>query len=317
MHTPWDLRLFVTLAAATAATPVFGQTIGSAVGSSNSASQRASSVPDFSGIWGYLFCCGFEQPPSGPGPVTNRTRLRTGPQIGVSSQFQFVGEYTNPILKPEAADVVKKFGDVELKGEPHGTPRNQCWPEGVPFVFSNHGMLMIQQPHQITILYDEDHQVRHIRMNEPHSARVTPSWYGESIGHYEGDTLVIDTIGIKRGPFAMIDWFGTPYTGALHVVERYRLLDYEATQAAEERGERELVHQQASSGGFARNPEYKGKGLQLQFTVEDSGVFTMPWTAMINYRRPLGGWPEVVCAESIQWYPGTNAAAPAADKPDF
>jgi hypothetical protein len=45
-------------------------------------------------------------------------------------------------------------------------------------------------------------------MNQPHPAQVTPSWYGDSVGHYEGDTLVIDTIGVKTGPFAVVDWFG-------------------------------------------------------------------------------------------------------------
>jgi hypothetical protein len=67
-------------------------------------------------------------------------------------------------------------------------------------------------------------------MNVPHRAPVTPSWYGDSVGHYEGDTLVFDTVGVKIGPFAMVDFYGTPYTQALHVVERYRLLDYEAAK---------------------------------------------------------------------------------------
>jgi hypothetical protein len=69
-------------------------------------------------------------------------------------------------------------------------------------------------------------------MNQPHPAQVAPSWYGDSVGRYEGDTLVIDTVGIKVGPYSMIDLYGTPYTNALHVVERYRLLDYEATKGA-------------------------------------------------------------------------------------
>ena len=72
-------------------------------------------------------------------------------------------------------------------------------------------------------------------MNQPHPAHVTPSWYGDSVGHYEGDTLVIDTVGIKVGPFAMVDLYGTPHTPALHVVERYRLLDYEAAKEGLER----------------------------------------------------------------------------------
>ena len=91
-------------------------------------------------------------------------------------------------------------------------------------------MQMFQQPNSITILY-EWNDVRHVRMNEPHRVQMTPSWYGDSIGRYEGDMLVIDTVGIKADrPFAMVDQFGTPYTTALHVVERYRLIDYEAAK---------------------------------------------------------------------------------------
>ena len=99
---------------------------------------------------------------------------------------------------------------------------------------------MLQQPDKITILYNEDHEVRWVRMNEPHPAHVTPSWHGDSVGHYEGDTLVIDTVGNKTDrPFAMIDLFGTPFTEGLHVVERYRLLDYEAAKDGLERGSKE------------------------------------------------------------------------------
>jgi hypothetical protein len=69
---------------------------------------------------------------------------------------------------------------------------------------------------------------------------MTPSWYGDSIGRYEGDVLVIDTVGIKADrPLAMVDQFGTPYTTALHVVERYRLIDYEAAKEALERDAKE------------------------------------------------------------------------------
>jgi hypothetical protein len=78
------------------------------------------------------------------------------------------------------------------------------------------------------------------RMNQPHPATVTPSWHGNAVGHYEGDTLVIDTVGVNtHRPFAMIDLFGTPYTEKLHVVERYRLLDYAAAKDGLERSAKE------------------------------------------------------------------------------
>jgi hypothetical protein len=228
-----------------------------------------------------------------------------------------VGDYTNPILKPHAAEVVKKRGEISIDGVPYPTPSNQCWPGGVPFVLWNIGMQMLQQPDKITILYSNDHEVRHVRMNQSHPTPVTPSWYGDSVGHYEGDTLVIDTVGVKIGPLSMVDMYGTPHSPALHVVERYRLLDYEDAKAAEERGQREIWRIQGSDPGFARNPDYKGKGLQLEFTVEDDGVFTKPWSAAISYRRPLGEWPEMVCADTTHEFLARDLRLPAADKPDF
>jgi hypothetical protein len=72
--------------------------------------------------------------------------------------------------------------------------------------------------------------------------------------------------------------------------------------------------------GFAHDPEYKGKGLQLELAVEDEGVFRTPWAATMTYRRPLsplGQWPEVVCAENAGFDGGYTATVPTADKPDF
>jgi hypothetical protein len=110
----------------------------------------------------------------------------------------------------------------------------------VHFIFWNFGIQMIQGAGTITILYGQAYQVRHVRMNVPHPATVTPSWYGDSVGHYEGDTLVIDTVGVKADrPLAKVDFYGTPYTQALHVVERYRLLDYASTIDALKQAEKE------------------------------------------------------------------------------
>jgi hypothetical protein len=317
----WDFLLLVTLAA-TAATPASGQEVAPAV--SRSVTQDAASIPDFSGIWSHPYVPGFELPRSGPGPVVNKSRRRQfvdadGRPLSaanapfVSDNRSFVGDYTNPILKPEAAEVVKKHGEISLMGITYPTASNQCWPGPVPYIFWSFGMQMLQQSDRITILYDQDHEVRHVRMNEPHPAQLTPSWYGDSAGHYEGGTLVIDTVGIRtERPFAMIDWYGTPYTKALHVVERYRLIDYED---AKEGLERDAKENQPFPGIRDRN--CGGKYLQLQFTVDDDGVFTMPWSATITYGRGRADWPESVCAENPQFYPGKDAAVPRTDKPDF
>ncbi len=286
MHGPRNFGLLTTLAVA-AATPAFGQTAGPAV--------APAAIPDFSGIWSHPSFPGFEPLASGPSSVVNRSR-------------------------PPAAEAVKKKGEIELGGMVSPTPTIQCWPEPVPYIFNGVAMQMLQQPDKIIFLYPNDHQVRYVRMNQPHPAQVTPSWYGDSVGRYDGDTLVIDTVGVKIGPFAMVDFYGTPYTQALHVVERYRLLDYEAAREGLERDVRENRRPPGGAdAGSAPDYSYRGKHLQLHFTVEDEGVFTMPWSATITYRRGLEAWREVVCAENLQElvFAGRDTAVPRAKKPDF
>jgi hypothetical protein len=275
--------------------------------------------PDLQGIWARVSFPGFGRPLTGPGPVINKYRGRG-----------FVGDYTNPILKPQAVELVKKHGEIELGGNHALNPQTECWPTGVPLILTNSSMQIIEQRDEITILYSETYEVRHVRMNQPHPAQVTPTWYGDSVGHYEGDTLVIDTVGIKVGSFptpglySMIDLFGTPYTSALHVVERYRLLDHESAKVIEERNEKDNGRFAMVDNGIARDPDYKGEGLELEVTVEDEGVFTMPWSASMIYWPPLvpmGQWPEITCAENPNAYDGRNLAKkapmPTADKSDF
>jgi hypothetical protein len=286
------------------------------LGSAQSAS-AAAAIPDFSGVWDHPALPGFEPMDTGPTSLRNRSRRN-----GVSNQAQLVGDYTNPILKPGAAEIVKQHGELSLSHFGYPTPRNQCWPGGVPFEFTNNGMMMLQKPDETLIVYRGDHQVRHVRMNQSHPEHVTPSWYGDSVGHYEGDILVVDTVGIRIGPYAMVDWFGTPHSPVLHVVERYRLLDYPAAKEAMARSAREN-----NVPDFRLNPNDTGKHLQLLFTVDDSGVFTTPWSATITYGRvkhlpgrvsDISEWEEDVCAENPHKY-GTekDVAVPTADRPDF
>ena len=283
-------------------------TAGIFIGPAKSA-PSAAAIPDFSRFWRHQSLPGLEPLASGPTSLTNRSRRN-----GVSDYNQLVGDYTNPILKPEAAQVVKKFGELSLAGVTYPSPANQCWPEPVPFIFKNFGMMMLQLPQEVMILYDEGPDVRHVRMNAQHPAQLTPSWYGDSVGRYEGDTLVIDTVGIKVGPFAMVDWYGTPQTPALHVVERYRLIDYEAAKEGLARDAKENFRAQPLN----MDASYRGKYLQLLFTVEDPNVFTTPWSATVTYGRPAVDWVEAVCAENPKKY-GTeeDAQIPTAAVRDF
>jgi len=272
-------------------------------------SESAQSIPDFSGIWAHANP-GFEPLSSGPTSLINRERRPNGTGNGL----KLVGDYTNPILKPEAAEIVKKHGALATNmGDPN--PHNQCWPEGPPFALTNGPTQILQTRDEVVILYQDNSQVRHIRMNQTHPAKVTPSWYGDSVGRYEGDTLVVDTVGIKVGKYAMVDWYGTPHTEAMHVVERYRMIDY---ATAKEGFERDAKEHNVPPGMPVANPV--GKYLQLRFTVEDKNVFTTPWSATMTYRyadnTPLE-WLEQACGENIQWYPGKDSDVPRAAKPDF
>jgi hypothetical protein len=322
-----DFFLLVALAAM-AATQAFGQARPAVPAPGGT--QGAASIPDFSGIWSHPSFPGFEPPASGPGPVVNKSRrpqmdfngqiLPPKNNVLVSNPALLVGDYTNPILKPHAAEAVKRKGEMELGGMVGPTPTIQCWPEPVPYIFNGVAMQMLQQPHKIVFLYPNDHQVRYVRLNVAHPAQITPSWYGDSVGRYDGDTLMIDTVGVKIGPFAMVDFYGTPYTEALHVVERYRLLDYEAAKEGLDRDSRENTRPPGgASAGPAPDYSYRGKHLQLHFTVEDEGAFTMPWSATITYRRAREAWREVVCPENMQELAlaGRDAAVPTANKLDF
>src|SRR5580704_4583800 len=93
-----DFLILMTLAAA--ASPAQGQAVAPAARSGGT--QSAASVPDFSGVWHRWLRPGLGPPASGPGPVTNRSRIN-----GVSNYNQLVGDYTNPILNHRAAQVVK------------------------------------------------------------------------------------------------------------------------------------------------------------------------------------------------------------------
>jgi hypothetical protein len=276
------------------------------------AQAAAAAAPDFSGMWVHPYFPGIEPPPSGPGPVFNRLRRPNGQ----SNNNQWVGDYSNPILKPEAAEIVKQHGDISASGLTYPTPSNRCWPSGVPYIFFQPGMQMLQRPNEIVFLYMRDHEVRHVRMNQPHPATVKPSWYGDSVGHYEGDTLVIDTVGIKADrPHAMVDMFGTPFSPALHVVERYRMIDYAEAQEAMARNLKVNPRVPDTRADLT----YKGKQLQVVFTVEDARMFTMPWSGAITYEKPAMEWEEIVCADNpFDFFAEKNGArVPTADRPDF
>jgi hypothetical protein len=190
------------------------------------------------------------------------------------------------LSKPWVKERMKKDIDEILAGKKSAfTAQSSCLPAGVPFFMGYGGpdpIMFLQTAKEVWMFWTEDNQVRRVYMDVPHSANPKPSWYGESVGHYEGDTLVVDTIGMNDKTF--VDIYRTPHTGKLHVVERWRMVD-------------------------------GGEMMEAVFTVDDPDAFYEPWSGMRHYRRMQVPFFEKICAEN-----NTNIFdyhMPAAEKPDF
>ena len=196
-----------------------------------------------------------------------------------------IADLTNPNLKPWVKERMKKDNDEVLAGKIGFTPRSSCRPAGVPG-FMSYGrftpVFFIQSPTEVLIVFESDQQIRRVYLDVPHSENPQPSWYGESVGHYDGDTLVIDTVGLNDKTF--VDNFRTPHTEKLHVVERWKVIE-------------------------------DGKVLEVRFTVDDPDAFYEPWSAIQRYGRVQQPLREDICAENNQHL--FDYHIPVADKPDF
>jgi hypothetical protein len=219
-----------------------------------------------------------------------------------------VADLNNPILQPWARDVGRKRNEQILAGKVVISQTASCWPKGVTaFLLSpmTQPMFIVQGRKEVVMILTSFSDVRRIHLTDRHSANVKTSWYGESIGRYEGDTLVVDTVGIDdRTP---VDGFGTPHTKQLHVIERFHLIE-------------------------------DGKVLEANVHVEDPGAFTTPWNAIQRFRQyeaavrkvpierlaqlasaPEGPLLEMSCADNPNsFFPGVVAPPiPQAMVPDF
>jgi hypothetical protein len=229
-------------------------------------------------------------PPAGPGPITFDPVHPYIPNFrGVQPTYR-VADISNPILLPWAREQMRKSNDEVLAGKVPFRARERCWPIGVPgFVIYSlvEGFYFLQTPHKVTIINPGGPEIRQVLLNVPHSAEPKPSWYGESVGHYEaGDTLVIDTIGLTDKSF--VDNYRTPHTTKLHVVEHLKLIE-------------------------------DGKRVQISMTVDDPGAFTTPWSATQRWRRvERRALSESPCNENnANYFEKFTVPTPTADKPDF
>src|SRR5262249_54836001 len=134
--------------------------------------------------------------------------------------------------------------------------------------------------------------------------------------HNGGDPLVCASVGQKAGPRCMVDRFGAPSSAALHVIERYRLIDGAAARDLQLKHESTYFGAGKSSppnnpyGRGDIDPDATKRGLQVEITVDDPSVFTTSWSGLVTYRQVQGAWPEAVCAENPSGS-GTSSVSPS------
>src|SRR3977135_2811409 len=185
--------------------------------------QPAVASPDFSSaVTGWTTSIGgdFIAVPGSPSPVLADpaypffTNVEANAR-GLTPNYR-IGDMSNPNLKPSVKAAMKKDNDEVLAGKIAFTPSTSCKPAGVPaFLLQPSVLFFVQAPKEVVMIQSYDSQVRHVFLDIPHSANPKPSWYGESVGHYEGDMLVVDTIGQSTKTF--LDAYPTPHGERMHV----------------------------------------------------------------------------------------------------
>jgi len=234
-------------------------------------------------------------PGSGHGPIRNNNAY---PFVSNAEANRTGGQPTSritnskdPILKPWAQEQIQRTNEEILSGKrpvPF-TAQSRCWPGGVPgqLLYPFEPVYFVQTPKEVWMIWQRDHVVRRIFLDRPHSNNVKPSWFGESVGHYEnGDTLVVDTIGLSTNK-SYIDNFRTPHSEKEHVVERF-------TIGAD------------------------GRSMTAVARVEDPDAYNAPITMTQTWFKTNLPMIETICSENNEDFFHQNLfAIPEATKADF
>lgn len=180
-----------------------------------------------------------------------------------------------------------KIANAKYHGDDPNTvlsdPIFKCFPPGVPRVYLyNFPMQIVQIPGQVLMLFEYDHYIRRVYTDgRPHDTEQGPLWMGDSIGKWEGDTLVVDTINFNDK--TLIDRVGRPHSDALHVVERIRRMDHNS--------------------------------MEIDFTVDDPKAYTKPWgTKLIFELKPDWKIMEQICEDNSSFIDFNKEATQAPKK---
>ena len=208
--------------------------------------------PDISGAWGHAF--------PRPGQPAD-PRLNTAPPPVPPLKPQYLAQWNAMREKQKQADE---------RGEPTAGLEARCLPDGMPtLMFAIYPLEVLQTPGRVTIIEEAFSQTRRIYLGEAQGkvGDVEPGYYGHSVGRWEGDVLVVDTLGVKESVPGYRD---IPHSDEEHITERIHLID----------------------------PDI----LEDQMTVEDPKVLERPWSFRFVYKR-LKGYHmlEYVCENNREY----------------
>ncbi len=216
--------------------------------------------PDFTGNWDY-----YRERPAPP-PVPTGASSGLGPVTPNTSPFFNIGVgLKDPIpFTPWAAELRKSRAAANNKDNPDA----HCLPIGLTQLHMHpQPRKFVQTPGLIVIIYESNGGLRQIFMDGRPLPKNDPQpwWYGYSVGHWDGDTLVVETIGFRDDVW--LDVEGSPLTGTGKMTERIRRINY--------------------------------GNMETEVTIEDPKAYTKPWTVKFNHKIMLDEeLIEFICGEN-------------------
>jgi hypothetical protein len=171
--------------------------------------------------------------------------------------------------KPDWDAKQQAIKEADARGEPPFTDYVKCLPDGMPtMMIAMFPMEVLQTPGQVTIMQEAYNQVRRIYLNEKQIpiGDAEPGYWGHSVGHWEGNTLVVDTVGIKQS----VTFRGVPHSDQMRIHERIQMV----------------------------RPDF----FEDHITVEDPVYLTAPWSFTYAYTRlPHYKMLEYVCDSNREY----------------
>ncbi|PWT86744.1 MAG: hypothetical protein C5B58_00910 [Acidobacteria bacterium] len=235
--------------------------------------RRFTSSCTLAAVLGIVFgLCTFAQGPGGNANPSSVPRMADG-------RPDFSGFWTIPYVpnifqgKEDTIPYTERGREAYRSRDLKNDPTSNCWYGGVPRIMQSPYPIQIVQTHEFfVILYEDMHTWRSIPLSgRPHPTNMEPAFLGDSVGHWEGDTLVVDTANLKDAPWTWLDTSGHQHSDALHVIERF---------------------------------ERKEGTIAYTYTLDDPKMFTALWTTPVRTFTPLktyAGLPEIIeysCTEN-------------------